>query len=549
MVMHMTRRLLLAVALPLLPVFATPPSPERLRAHTQVLSADDFEGRAPGTAGEEKTVSYLVGQFRQMGLEPGNPDGTYVQDVTLVGLTPTTTVAFHAGGRTFEPTPMTEFTGLSRRVQPQLAMKDTEMIFVGYGVEAPEYGWDDYKGVDVKGKTVVMLINDPPVTTADGKLDEQVFRGEAMTYYGRWTYKYEVASAKGAAACIIIHETGPAGYPFAVLGAGHGREAFDLRSADGNAGRVGFEAWITWDFAQQVFTAAGQDLAQLKATAATRAFQPVKLDARFDFSVRTVTRDVASRNVIARLPGRDAELRDEHVIFSAHWDHLGKDERLTGDQIFNGAMDNASGTAMLLELAHNYAALPRSERPRRSLLFLAVTAEEKGLLGSRYYAENPLYPLTRTVANINIDGANIFAPTRDIEIIGSGSSTIDEVAERIARASGRVTMPDTQPEKGFFYRSDHFEFAKVGVPAFYPKAGREALGRPADYIDRKRAEYTTHHYHKVSDEITPEWDFEAVAQDTQFVFELGRALADAPRWPEWKDGSEFKARREAMLTK
>jgi Zn-dependent M28 family amino/carboxypeptidase len=547
--MHIARLALAIASLSALPQIPAAPSPERLRAHTEVLASDAFEGRAPGTAGEEKTIEYLVEQFRRMGLRPGNPNGTYLQDVGLVGLTSKTSLTFRAGGQTLQPTTVYDYIALSRQVKERVAARDTEIVFVGYGVVAPEYGWDDFKGVDVKGKTVVMLINDPPVRTPDGKLDDAFFRGNAMTYYGRWTYKYEIASEKGAAACLIVHETGPAGYPFAVVGGSWGRENFDLHTADNNASRVGLEGWLTWDYAQQLFTAAGQDLGQLKAAAARRDFRPVALPAKLDFSVENKIRNVASKNVIALLPGSDSKLENEYVIYTAHWDHLGRDDRLSGDQIFNGAHDNASGTAVLLELARNFAELPEAERPRRSLIFLSVTAEEKGLLGSRYYAEHPLYPLTKTVANINMDGANFYAPTRDIEVIGSGSTTIEDLAAKIAAAHGRVTMPDTQAEKGFYYRSDHFEFAKVGVPAFYPKAGREPVDRPPDYIDKKRAEYIANHYHKVSDELGADWDFHAVAQDTQFLFDVGRAIANDPKWPEWKEGSEFKARRETMLRK
>ena len=523
------------------------PSPERLRADIVELSSDAYEGRAPGTEGEERTVRYLEEQFRAAGLEPGNPNGTYVQDVPLIGLTATTTLTFKVGNERLAAQHNNDFIGLNRRPTPITEVKQSELVFVGYGVVAPEYGWDDFKGIDVQGKTVVMLINDPPVKTVHGEWDRALFRGPAMTYYGRWTYKYESALARGAAGCIIIHETGPAGYPFAVVSGSWGRENFDLRSSDEGEDRLALEAWVTWDFAQRLFTAAGQDLSALKAEAARREFRPVPLSVRADYTVENEVRDVASRNVIALLPGGDPALRNEYIIYSAHWDHLGRDERLTGDQIFNGALDNASGTAVLLELARELAALPQEQRPRRSLLFLAVTAEEKGLLGSRYYAENPLYPLNRTVANVNMDGANIHAPTRDLEVIGSGSTSIEDLAATIAARHGRKITPDTQPEKGFYYRSDHFEFAKVGVPAFYAKAGREPLTAPADLIDRRREEYTAQRYHKPADEVGPDWDFTAVAQDTEFLFEVGRELANAEQWPTWKPGSEFKARREAML--
>jgi Zn-dependent M28 family amino/carboxypeptidase len=523
--------------------------PEQIKQHTVTLSSDEFEGRGPGTAGEEKTVRYLEDQFKKYGLEPGNPNGSFIQEVPLVGITTNVETKIVAGAETLQPAPIFDYSAVSRRVTPSIEVKDSEIVFVGYGVVAPEYGWDDYKGLDVRGKTLVMLINDPPIPDPQDatKLDPKMFRGRAMTYYGRWTYKYEIAAEKGAAACLIVHETGPAGYPFAVVGSTAGREHFDIKTPGGNMGRCAVEAWMTFDFSKRLFAAAGQDLAALKAAAARPDFRPVALNAKANFAVKNALRDVQSRNVIARVPG--ASLPDEYVVYTAHWDHLGRDERLQGDQIFNGALDNASGTAVLLELARQFAALKGDKRPKRSLLFLAVTAEEKGLLGSEYYAKNPLYPLTKTVANINMDGANAFAPTRDVEVIGSGATTIEHLAEEVARSQGRVLTADTQPEKGFYYRSDHFEFAKVGVPAFYAKAGREPIGKPADYIDVKRAAYIANDYHKVSDEVTPEWDFTAAAQDAAFLYELGSRVANAPSWPEWQAGSEFKARRDAMLKK
>ncbi|MCW5548768.1 MAG: M28 family peptidase [Opitutaceae bacterium] len=542
----------LCAALANLPIVAaTEFSAERIKIHTAILSSDEFEGRSPGTPGEDKTVAYLVEEFQKGGLAPGNPDGTYVQDVPLVGITSQTTVRFTSAAGPRELTPVTEVSALSRRNVPEIAVADTEVVFVGYGVVAPEYDWDDYKDVDVRGKTVLMLINDPPVTLADDptRLDEKVFGGRAMTYYGRWTYKYEIASEKGAAACLIIHETGPAGYPFAVVGAGAGREAFDLRTPDGNAGRVPFEGWITRDVGSGLIAAGGQDFDTLKKAAARRDFRPVSLDLRADFAATNTFRDVASRNVIARLPGRDPAVAAEHIIHTAHWDHLGREERLEGDQIYNGALDNASGTAVLIELARAYATLPADARPRRSILFLAVTAEERGLLGARHYAENPLYPLTQTLANLNMDCAQVFGPSRDLEVVGYGASTIEDLARTLLERDGRVLTPDTRPEVGSYYRSDHFEFAKQGVPAFYAKRGVEIIGRPEGYGRAINDEYTSRHYHKVSDEIGDDWDFTGAALDAQLYFELGRAIADGDTWPEWKPGNEFKARRDAMLAR
>ena len=388
-----------------------------LLEHIRILASDEYEGRAPGTPGEELTVKYLTEQFKSYGLQPGNPDGTYVQKVPLIGYTPTPTVSFTAGGRTLQPT-AEQYLARSSRYQPEVSVRNSEIVFVGYGVVAPEYGWDDFKDVDVRGKTVVMLVNDPqiPDPRDPAKLDDSVFKGQAMTYYGRWTYKYEIASAKGAAAAIIIHETATAGYPLKAL-ASWRQENFGLAGSE--KGRVAVESWLAFDQAQELFAAAGQDLASLKNSALTRDFRPVTLAARANLSVKSTIRRIESKNVVAKLEGSDPALRDEYVVYTAHWDHMGRDPKLSGDQIFNGAIDNASGTACLLEWARAFAAL--SPAPKRSILFLAVTAEEKGLLGAKYYAENPLYPLTNTLANINKDGINQWGRTSDITVIGLGN--------------------------------------------------------------------------------------------------------------------------------
>ena len=520
-----------------------------LQARTAMLASDAFEGRAPASAGEEKTVAYLERELRALGLKPGNPDGTYIQKVPMVGITSKTKSTFTAGGSEVSFTPITEYTASSRRLKPQIDVKDTDIVFVGYGMVAPEYGWDDYKGLDVRGKTVLMLVNDAPVVDpATGKLDPAIFKGNAMTYYGRWSYKYEIASAKGAAACLIIHETGPAGYPFAVLGGGWGTESFDLISPDKNEGRVAIEGWVTHTALERLLTAAGApNYPALKAAAVKRDFKPIPLAAQASFSVANTTREVASKNVIAKLDGSDPLLRDDYIVYTAHWDHLGRNAKLTGDQIFNGAADNAIGTAVLLEIAQGFASLPPAARPQRSLLFLAVTAEEKGLLGARYYATHPLYPLKKTLANINIDGAQTKGVSRDIEVIGYGNSTLDDLAAAILQKTNRILVPDTEPQKGYFYRSDHFEFAKEGVPAFYTHSGKDIIGPTAGYGKKRSDDYTTEDYHKVSDEIKPWWDFEGTATDTRLFFELGREVANTSKWPEWKPGTEFKAKREAML--
>lgn len=522
---------------------------EDLLRHTRVLASDEFEGRAPGTPGEEKTVAYLSEQFARLGLEPGNPDGTWVQKVPLVGLTALEPrFEYTAGGERVAPALPTEAVIWTRRFVPEIATGDTEVIFVGYGVVAPEYGWDDFKDVDVRGKTILMLINDPAVPDpADPtQLDPRFFQGRAMTYYGRWTYKFEIAAAKGAAAAIIVHEDGPAGYPWSVVAESNSQEEFDLARADGNRGRAAIEGWVTLAQGRRLCAAGGLDYDTLKRQAIRPDFRPVPLGVRARFSLRNQMRQVESRNVIARLPGSDPRRRDEYLVLTAHWDHLGRDPKLEGDSIYNGAFDNATGVAALLEVAQAAASLKRA--PARPLLFLALTSEEKGLLGAAHYAAHPLYPLERTVANLNVDGMNPWGRTRDVEVIGYGQSTLDEILEAAAATQGRVVKPDSEPEKGRFYRSDHFEFAKQGVPALYLKAGLDYVDRPADFGRMKATEYLEQHYHRVTDEVRPDWDLSGAVEDTRLLFQVTWMAAEAKTWPMWKPGSEFKARREAQLT-
>jgi Zn-dependent M28 family amino/carboxypeptidase len=518
-----------------------------LMARTERLSSDGFEGRGPGTAGEDSTVAYLTAEFQRMGLQPGNPDGTWVQDVPLVGFTSQVSASMTVNGRPMSFEGPRDFVAETRRVTPQIDVANSEIVFVGYGVVAPEYNWDDFKGVDVTGKTLLVLVNDPQIPSAadPAVLDSTMFRGKAMTYYGRWTYKREIATEKGAAAVLVIHETGPAGYPWNVPANGWGTEGFDIKHPDGNMGRVAVEGWIRDEFVRALLRTVGQDFDQLKQQALTREFQPVTLPARASFRLTNTTREVQSRNVIAMLPGADAAGANEYVIYTAHWDHLGRDASLEGDQIFNGALDNASGTAGLLELAEAFTRLDPA--PRRSMVFLAVTAEERGLLGARYYAKNPLYPLASTLANINMDGVNQWGRTRDIVVIGLGNSTLDDILTEEAMTQGRVLAPDPESEKGFFYRSDHFEFAVEGVPALYTDAGTDFIDKPAGYSQQKRDEYTTNDYHQVSDEIKPDWDLAGAVEDLQLLFRVGFNVAQRDIWPDWRPGTEFKAKRDAML--
>jgi Zn-dependent M28 family amino/carboxypeptidase len=516
-----------------------------LMRHIAALADDSMEGRAPGTAGEERTVRYLEAELRRMGLQPGNPDGTYIQRVPLVGITPRVSATLHMDGQDVALEGTRDFIASSRRVTPEVSVANSDLVFVGYGVVAPEYDWDDYKDVDVTGKTIVMLVNDPAIPDPNdpAQLDSTMFRGRAMTYYGRWTYKYEIAAEKGAAAAIVIHETGPAGYPFEVLSSGFQREDFDIKSPDDNMSRVAVQAWMPEPAVRRYLSGMGHDFDELKQAALRPDFRPVELGARVSFTLQQEIREVESRNVLARLEGGTRP--DEYVVYTAHWDHLGRDDSLEGDQIFNGALDNASGTAVVLEIAEAFTRLP--EPPARSMLFLLVTAEERGLLGAKYYAENPLYPLDRTVANINIDGINQWGPTEDMVVVGLGNSSLDDVLAQALATQNRRVEPDAEPEKGFYYRSDHFEFAKQGVPALYTDEGTSFIGRPASYGQEKRDAYTANDYHKPSDEIKPDWDLQGAVDDAQIMFQVGYRVSQAAAFPQWRPGTEFKARRDSML--
>ncbi|HSA56339.1 MAG TPA: M28 family peptidase [Gemmatimonadaceae bacterium] len=515
-------------------------------AHVNRLASDGFEGRAPGTPGEDSTVAYLTAQFQALGLAPGNPDGSFVQNVEMVGFTGRPTASYTIGGQTVELAFPDEFVAVSRHDAPEVNVRNSELVFVGYGIVAPEYGWDDYKGLDVRGKTLVMLVNDPPIPDPNDstQLDSTMFRGKAMTYYGRWTYKYEIATEKGAAAVLLVHETGPAGYPYEVVVGSWGRENLDVVSSGPNR-RIPVEGWISEATARRMFLAAGRNFDGVKRAAANETFTPAPLFGTASFRVRNTTRRIQSKNVIAKLEGSDPELRNEYVIYTAHWDHLGRDPNLQGDQIFNGALDNATGTAQMLEIARGLSQLPT--KPRRSVLFLAVTAEESGLLGAKYYASNPLYPLDRTLANINIDGVNQWGRTSDLVVIGLGNSTLDDELRTVATAAGRTIVPDAEPEKGFFYRSDHFEFAKQGVPALFTDAGVQFIGKPADYGTTKRNEYTTNDYHKPSDDVKADWDLSGAVEDARLLLEVGYRVAQGGTWPQWKPGTEFKAKRDSAL--
>jgi len=538
-------RLLLAAAVAAVLLAACAPAPSTpafdargFRAHVQALSSDLFQGRFPASIGEERTVRYLVDRFRALGLRPGN-GLSWTQDVPLVGITSATSpLAIVGENARFEFENGKDAVLFTKRVADRVALEQSELVFVGYGVTAPEAGWDDFKGVDVRGKTLLVLVNDPDFAASE----PGAFGGKRMTYYGRWTYKYEEAARRGAAGVLLVHDDAGAGYGWSVVTGSWTGEQFDLKSADGNAGRAAVEGWLTRDAAARVLAAAGQDLAALELAARSKDFQPVPLPLKASATLTSTIRETPSRNVIAVLPGR--ERPDERVVYVAHWDHLGVDPALEGDQVFNGAVDNATGTAALLELARAFAALP--ERPARSIVFLAVTAEEQGLLGSRWYAENPVFPLASTVAAINIDAMNVGGRTRDVVVIGRGASELEDLLETAARAQGRYLADEDSPEKGFFYRSDHFNFAKKGVPVLYAESGIDLVEGGAEAGRAAAARHIKEDYHKPSDEYRDGWDLAGAMEDIGLYFAIGHELAVGEAWPNWRPGNEFRAARDAQ---
>ena len=532
-----------------LPVASMPKiDQQKILDHIKVLSSDEYQGRAPGTKGEDLSVKYIQDQFTQLNLKPGNPDGTYVQKVPLVGITGTERkpLTLTKGATKQSLKWSADVVAWTKHVADGAAVENSDVVFAGYGVEAPEFNWNDFKDVDVKGKTILVLVNDPavPDPSDPSKLDPKTFNGDAMTYYGRWTYKFEEGARKGAAAIFVIHETGPAGYPFSVV-QGNLHEKFDLVTPDKNMSRANIEGWITLDAAKKILKLGGQDFDTLKKQARTREFKPVPLGLKASMAIKNTLRTIDSQNVVAKLEGSDQKLKDEYVVYSAHWDHLGVGAPVKGDTIYNGALDNASGVATVLEIARAFTTV--QPQPKRSILFLMVTAEEQGLLGSEYYATTPLYPLNKTVANINIDGVNQWGRTRDFTVIGMGASDLDDYLKAAADEQGRVLRPDPEPEKGFYYRSDHFNFAKQGVPALDPDAGIEYVGKDAAYGKTKRDEYTNNDYHAPSDEVKPDWDLSGAVEDAQLLMAVGYRVANADKIPEWKPGNEFKAKREESL--
>lgn len=511
-------------------------SAEEYARHIATLSADEFEGRKPGTAGERKTVEYLVAEFKKLGLEPGNGD-SFLQQVPIVEITAGSDARLQLGSAELKY--MQDMVIWTKRLVPEISVADSPLVFVGHGVVAPELGWNDYAGVDMRGKTAVILINDPGFATNDPKL----FRGRAMTYYGRWTYKFEEAMRQGAAGALIIHDDVPAAYPWDTVQNSWSGPQLDTVAADGNASRAAIEGWITRAAGDALLRQNGLSYEQMLQAASRPGFKPIELAQRASGSLRNAIRRSSSPNVIARLPG--SKHPDEYVFYMAHWDHLGRAFGRSGDTIFNGALDNATGTAGLLTIAKAYSEM--RQRPERSIVFLAVTLEESGLLGSAYYVANPVYPLNRTVAAFNMDAITWGGPTKDVTVVGYGASELEDYLLRAARRQDRVVMPEPTPENGFFFRSDHFNFAKVGVPALYIKLGVEDREKGAEWAKARNAEFTLKDYHKPSDEFRPGTDLRGGLEDITLLYDIGRTLANERRFPQWYRQSEFRAARDRSL--
>ena len=509
-----------------------------LHEHIAVLASDEFEGRAPATPGEEKTINYLRSEFEALGIAPGNGD-SYFQSVTVTEVTTASNAVLTFSGSNYdaELEYATEMMVGSQQQIPTTSLVDSELVFVGYGVVAPERNWNDYAGIDVAGKTVVILVNDPGYATKD----PDVFNGNAMTYYGRWTYKYEEAARQGAAGALIVHETGPAGYGWEVVSGSWSGPQIGLQADNLNSDKNDIEGWLTLDSAESLFAGAGLNYQKLKATAAQPDFSAVPLgDITASVAIQNSVRTSESQNVIAMIPGTQRPA--ETIIYTAHWDHLGVNPELPGDNIYNGAADNATGTAALLAMAKMHA--DAGPAPR-SVVFLAVTAEESGLLGSRWYAEHPVFPLATTVANINIDVLNTYGPMHDIVVVGNGSSELEAYLKEAATAQGRHLVEEPNPERGYYYRSDHFNFAKAGVPALYAESGEDSVEFGKEWGAAQAQDYNENRYHAPSDEYDPSWNLEGAAQDILLYFDVASKLSRESSFPNWLEGNEFKGIREA----
>ena len=516
---------------------------QSLENHIRVLASDEFQGRKPFTEGERNTLQYLEEQFKELGLEPGNGN-SYLQEVPMVQITSRVDSIMYvrSSGSSFTLRGFHDYVISSQRTQPSITWNNEPVVFAGFGIVAPEYNWNDYEGLDVKDKIVIVLVNDPGF----GGNDSTFFKGSTMTYYGRWTYKFEEAARQGAKGCLVVHNTVPAGYPFQVLQNSWNAAHLFLDSRGKESYHCEGTGWIAKPAVEKLFTASGLDFNVLQSQARKRGFKARELAVRVSVSMDLKVKYDKSYNVIAKISG--SERPQEYIVYTAHWDHLGIGRKdASGDSIYNGALDNASGTAGLLELAKAFKNL--GKKPERTVVFLAVTAEEQGLWGSAWYAENPVYPKEQTVANINMDGINPYGKMNDVMVVGSGQSELEDYLTEEAAKVGRTIVPDDEPEKGYYFRSDHFNFAKIGVPALYLKTGSDFVGKGKDYGQQLKDLYTQKYYHQPSDEFdTTRMNFEGGVEDLKLLFLVGRRLAFEERWPTWKQGSEFKAVRESYMS-
>ncbi|WP_337879657.1 M28 family metallopeptidase [Rheinheimera sp.] len=506
--------------------------------YLKTLASDEFQGRMPATPGEEKTINYISEQFKRIGLKGINGD-SYLQPVSLVRIDPKEVSGLKLSGDKFnaELAYKEQMMAWTTRVQEQVEVKDSDMVFVGYGIVAPEYNWNDYEGLDVKGKTVVMFVNDPGFATKDPNL----FTGNAMTYYGRWTYKFEEAARQGAAMALIIHETEPASYGWQVI-AGGSPTKFDLINPNKNMDRSVVEGWLTTESAQQLFASMNTDIEAMRQKALSKDFAPVPMNVKASVSVKSHVSELTSNNVMGYIQG--SEKPDEVVLYMAHWDHLGVDFSNPTDKVFNGAQDNASGTAAVIAMAEHFAKQPK---PKRSVAFLAVTAEERGLLGSAWYAKNPVFPLHKTVAGINMDVMNVYGPMKDMVVVGYNNSELEKTLTKYSEQQGRYVAPEPSPEHGSFYRSDHFNLAKVGVPMLYAKGGIDSFQHGKEWGMAQKKDYNSCCYHKVGDEFSDSWDLGGAQQDMAVFYRVGNEIANSAEWPNWYQGREFRAIRDASL--
>jgi Zn-dependent M28 family amino/carboxypeptidase len=504
-------------------------SGQRIRAHTRFLASDLLEGRGVGTRGGQLATEYIAAQFELIGAKPAGDNGTYYQKVPLVGVVtqPDSSLAATAQGKTVSLRWLDDYVGSNERQQTAEAI-DAEAVFVGHGIVAPEFGWDDFKGVDVRGKILVLFTNEPESN------DPKFFGGRALTYYGRWTYKYEEALRKGALGAIIIHTTPTAGYGWDVVRNSWGREQSFVRVAPGE-GALAFAGWVTSEAGSRILALAGHGLDELLKASESRGFHPIPLGIRFQGKILSKVHEQETRNVVAEIPGSDPERKSEAVVFSAHWDHLGIGRPVNGDAIYNGAVDNATGCAILLEIARAWAGL--EQKPRRTAIFLSVTAEEAGLRGSEYYAANPVIPANKTAVALNFDGFQPVGRTRDLVVTGAERTTLWPLVQEAARRMGYEIQPETHPEQGHYYRSDHFSFARAGMPSFSIGEGTEFMGKPADFGEKLFEEFNARHYHQPSDEFHEDWDFSGLEQIARFGMLLGIDAANAEELGRFKSKS------------